>query len=437
MKTKLLLMLLLANFSIYAQYTNIPDVNFEKKLISLGIDTGTPDGQVLTSNISSISILNINNSSIADLTGIENFTALENLYATKNQLSIADFSSNLLLNYVDCSRNLLTSLNVSKNTKLTDLNVGFNSLTEIDLKSNVLLKGIDFQRNKLTNIDLTKNTKMTNINALVNQLTDLELSANTLLSSLSVSSNKLTSLDINNNIELTYLNCGNNLLTGINVSKNVNLIDFYCHYNQITNLDIKKNILIKGFMCHGNKLSSIDVSNNPELEMLDCLENQLTSLDISKNPKITELACEENQLIYLNLKNGNNVNLDLTYSNFSKNPNLTCIEVDDVAYSNANWNNLKDATATYASTCSKLDIEDSVFDKVVLYPNPTKYEVTISNIALEKATVYNALGQLVKSFTLNSGNMNNTISLSGLPKGVYYVSLINQEAASVKKVIVE
>ncbi|CAD0002966.1 T9SS type A sorting domain-containing protein [Flavobacterium chungangense] len=84
-----------------------------------------------------------------------------------------------------------------------------------------------------------------------------------------------------------------------------------------------------------------------------------------------------------------------------------------------------------------LGLEDSVFDKAALYPNPTKDQVNITNIALEKATVYNVSGQLVKSFTLNPDNTNNTISLSGLPSGIYFVYLTNKNAATVKKVIVE
>ncbi|KRB54647.1 hypothetical protein ASD98_16480 [Flavobacterium sp. Root186] len=63
--------------------------------------------------------------------------------------------------------------------------------------------------------------------------------------------------------------------------------------------------------------------------------------------------------------------------------------------------------------------------------------MSIKNINLEKANVYNSLGQLVKSFSLNSTDSNHSINLSGLPKGVYYVYLINQDAASAKKVIVE
>ena len=68
MKAKLLLLLLLANFSIYAQqYTAIPDINFEKKLITLGYDTAPEDGQVLTANIASLTSLDVSKSAISCL----------------------------------------------------------------------------------------------------------------------------------------------------------------------------------------------------------------------------------------------------------------------------------------------------------------------------------------------------------------------------------
>jgi hypothetical protein len=139
----------------------------------------------------------------------------------------------------------------------------------------------------------------------------------------------------------------------------------------------------------------------------------------------------------LNLKNGKNSLLVNAKINLTNNPNLSCILVDDVAYSNANWSDRKDATATYSTSCSSLGITETVFEKIAVYPNPTKGELNILNIALEKAAVYNSLGQLVKTFILDFANTNNTINLSGLPKGVYYVYLINQDAASAKKVIVE
>ncbi|MFZ0595725.1 MAG: T9SS type A sorting domain-containing protein [Flavobacterium sp.] len=357
-----------------AQYTLIPDVNFEKKLIDLGLDSGIADGKVLTANVASQTSLNLFNSAITDLTGIEDFTSLEILKCDKNQLA---------------------SINISQNTKLTDLDVAENQLTILDITSNVLLRNLDCQKNQIIN------------------------------------------LNIGNNTLLKKLNCGENSLTSLNISNNTLLTSLGCHYNKITSLNLSENLLLTEFVCVGNKLTAIDVSKNPELNIFDCYENQITSIDISKNSKITEFDCNNNQLTYLNVKNGNNINFKLYYTNFSNNSNLTCILVDDVDYSNATWSAKKDLTALFSTNCSTLRIQDAAFDKIALYPNPTKGEVNINNIALEKATVYNSSGQLVKTFTLNSANTNNTINLSGLPKGVYYVYLINQDAASAKKVIVE
>ncbi|TCN61007.1 T9SS C-terminal target domain-containing protein [Flavobacterium circumlabens] len=398
------------------EYTSIPDINFENKLIDLGIDSGVADGKVLTSSISELTFLDVSNSLITDLTGIEAFTSLTNL---------------------DCSKNKLKNIDLSQNVALTYLNIGRNELTNLDVTKNVLLTSLDFQRNSLTDIDLSENISLERLTAMLNQLTTLNVSKNTELDDFDCRGNKLTSLDIQNNTKLTSLNCGNNFLTSLNVSKNVLLLDFYCYTNQLTSLDVSQNILLQGFMCNDNKLTAIDVSKNPDIYMFDCLDNKLTSVDISKNPKITELACENNQLTYLNLKNGNNTKIELGFTNFRNNPNLTCIEVDDVAYSNAKWMNIKDAAAAYSATCTKLGLADSVFDQAVVYPNPTKGEVSIDNISIEKATVYNTSGQLVKTIQLDAANTNNTVSLAGLPKGIYYIYLINQDAASAKKIILE
>ncbi len=331
MKTKLLLLLFLVSLSTYAQYTAIPDVNFENKLIALRIDSGVADGEVLTSSINSLTYLDVSSSNITDLTGIQDFVAL------------------------------------------TELNCDFNQLTSLDISKNVLLYW------------------------------------------LTCSFNQLTSLDVSYNLNLGYLDCSINKLTSLDVSNNVKLQDLHCYSNQLTTLDVSKNLTLYTFTCH---------------------QNQLTTLDVSQNVALTYLDCSSNNLSNLNLKNSKNTLLTNPYIRLSGNPNLTCIQVDDVTYSNNNWTGAKDAIASYSETCT-LGLEDSEFNKAIIYPNPTKGEINILNISLEKATVYNVLGQLVKRFVLDSANTNNTINLSGLPKGVYFVYLINQDAASVKKVIVE
>ncbi len=440
-----------------SQYTSIPDINFENKLIELGIDSGTADGQVLTSSIASVTSLNIERSSISDLTGIENFTSLEilsasrnsitnvnlskninlaYLYLDNNQLTAIDLSANTALKRLDCQKNKLSSLDISNNINLTSLNCSSNVLTGLNIDTNTLLTSLVVNSNKLPFLNVDNNLALQGINCGGNLLTVLNVDKNLALTHLWCGSNKLTSLNINKNLELDDLNCGINELKTLNVSDNKKLLYLVCHQNKINSLDVSENILLQQLMCHYNELTTIDVSHNPELYMLNCHFNKITDLDISTNSKITEITCNDNDLKLLNLKNGNNNNFELFYTTFINNPNLTCIRVDDVTYSDTKWASKKDATATYSSTCT-LGIEDSVFSTAALYPNPTKGEININNVALDKATVYNSLGQLVKSFTLNSANTDNTINLSGLPKGIYYVYLINGDAASAKKIIVE
>jgi gliding motility-associated-like protein len=111
--------------------------------------------------------------------------------------------------------------------------------------------------------------------------------------------------------------------------------------------------------CVENQLKALDLSKNPDLYLLYCRNNQLSSLDVSKNPKIRYVSCYNNNLTSLNLKNGKNTifNIDFWYYvNFKFNPDLKCILVDNSAYSNTTWSDLKDPTASYSDN---LDIGPS------------------------------------------------------------------------------
>ena len=112
--------------------TAIPDPAFEQALIDLGYDT-VLDGQVLTANINTIISLGLNdpvnhsnfpnvNTKITDLTGIEDFTALETLTAGDNNLTRVDFSKNLNLKTLQLPKNNITNINISKNLNLEFLN---------------------------------------------------------------------------------------------------------------------------------------------------------------------------------------------------------------------------------------------------------------------------------------------------------------------------
>ena len=137
-----------------------------------------------------------------------------------------------------------------------------------------------------------------------NQLTSLDVSGCPALTSLYCWGNQLTSLDVSKNTALTYLDCGNNQLTSLDLSKNTALTGLWCYGNQLTSLDLSKNTALEDLNCENNQLASLDVSNNNALRFFVCYNNQLTSLDISK-VSLQEFYCSGNPLtkIIINEKN--------------------------------------------------------------------------------------------------------------------------------------
>ena len=107
--------------------------------------------------------------------------------------------------------------------------------------------------------------------------------------------------------------------------------------------------------CYNNQLTSLDVSSNIALITLWCNNNQLTSLDVSGNTQLINLIANNNQLECLNVKNGNNTNFITTNTtgfHSHNNPNLTCIEVDDINYSTNNWVNIVDPQVSFSIDCN-------------------------------------------------------------------------------------
>ena len=95
------------------------------------------------------------------------------------------------------------------------------------------------------------------------------------------------------------------------------------------------------------------------LTQLLCEFNSLTSLDVSNNTALTVLFCYNNSLTSLDVANGNNTNMGSSTFNANNNPNLTCIQVDDVAYSTTNWTNI-DAASSFNTSCPGAVLVNSI-----------------------------------------------------------------------------
>ena len=176
--------------SLFAQTTNIPDANFEQALIDLGIDSGTVDGVALTAALSNVTILNVSNKNISDLTGIESFVALTGLVCENNQLISLDLSQNTQLEYLECSNNQITSL---------------------DLSNNPLLYNLLCSDNQLTNLDISNINEMWNLSCYNNLLDTLDAS----------------------NCAIRYLFCGHNALTYFDFKNDSIILEIECSYNQL------------------------------------------------------------------------------------------------------------------------------------------------------------------------------------------------------------
>ena len=190
--------------------------------------------------------------------------------------------------------------------------------------------------------------------------------------------------------------------------RNINLknIDFLSNNKALTYLN-----------CEGNQLTSLDLSNNKALTYLNCESNQLTNLIISSSSALTYLNCKSNQLTSLDVRNGNNQNF--INFNVTSNPNLTCINVDNVTYSTTNWTNI-DAQHYFSTNCSAPNSVQEIPSSISIYPNPTSENITISienfngNIQTE---VYDLIGNRLQ--TTNE----TTISLQDYARGIYLLKV--------------
>lgn len=370
-----LLFLLLFPFVGFAQYTPIPDPNFEQALIDLNIDSGPIDGQVLIANVKDVTALFVPGKNIFNLTGIEAFVKLE-------KLDVGILNDNIF------QRNFLTNLNLTNNIFLKSLTCGYNQLSTIDLSKNTALEILSIGNNELSSLDVSKNTSLTNLIFHNNNITSINLAQNTSLINITCIFNKLTTLDVSKNINLITLNCGNNTLSNLDISKNSLLQALFVNNNQITSLDTSNNPNLGLLDCRSNQITSLNIPNS--LGTLDCSYNQLSSLDMSNNTNLNTLLCNHNLLTKLNLKNGQNTKLDSP--NFKFNSGLTCIQVDNEAYSNTNWKIYKDNTAKYSNDCSKLattaPIVKATGDQLYCPQNPMKIvtDFTITHDPAETGT---------------------------------------------------
>lgn len=345
--------------------TNFPDEIF-RAYVSEHIDRDQ-NGELDEEEILAVREIDVSDSQIVDLTGIEFFPTLECLKCYGNKLTRLDVSCNEYLQELYCGGNwAIKTLNLSHNKNLRVLNcngsngyrnrwdgdildeyidwcfscgegsgmievattgsismldtkvlfcVSRGMLSALDVTQCPKLEYLDCSNTQLTRLDVSHNPALKYLVCRNVRLTSLAVAWNPSLQFLDCSSNELVTLDLRFNPALWYLNCASNELTLLGLGHNSSLEYIRCKDNRLTDLDVTQCPSLLWLHCSGNELATLDLSANPRLEMLFCNANILQTLDISHNPALYELECINNQMKTLDVSG----NPELSYLKCSGN----------------------------------------------------------------------------------------------------------------------
>ncbi|WMI65520.1 hypothetical protein RBH94_15825 [Aestuariibaculum sp. YM273] len=332
--------------TINSNLVYVPDDNFEQYLVSKGWDNKLDD-YVDFERIRGVYRLNIENLGISDLTGIEQFCSLEELYVDGNNLTSLDVSQNTLLSDLSLDNNPICCVKVNE-TQAANIPYGWDKSSS--LSYSVDCESLDCSSGKTYIADSYFETVLKNMgydDEVDNWVATENIKT---IDSLNLSGKYISDLTgIQDFTQLGALIVNNNFIKSLDLSKNTNLYRLDVSNNQLSSLDLSENTRLYWLYVSKNQLSSLDLSKNTSLFWLNASSNQLISLDLSKNTNLFWLNLSSNQLNSLNLKNGNNSRI--TSFSIKYNINLTCVNVDDVTYSIANWTN-KDSQTSFSENCN-------------------------------------------------------------------------------------
>ena len=185
-----------------------------------------------------------------------------------------------------CHRQVMTTLNVTRNELLTSLDCSYNKLKNIDLNKNTMLNNLNCSKNLLLTLDVSKNLKLKVLNCFDNK--------------------RIKNLNVGNNTELTYLNCYKIGLSNLDVSSNTALETLICHTNNITKLKIGYNTTLRLLNCKKNSLSAMELNRIFEsLPLLSVAEDAGLSIAKKEGNTVSNPSPSVGEIIITSNPGGN------------------------------------------------------------------------------------------------------------------------------------
>lgn len=424
-------------FSVFAsaQVINFPDANFKAKLLQSGaafsemndeltLDANN-DGEIEVSEVQNVYGLNVSNANITDLSGISNFAALQFLNCNNNSLTNITIDSAIQLMGLSANHNNLTSLNLDLSSAVEGVDLSFNNFTSFVIEDAYFAEAFNLSHNQITSLTLN-NAVFTYFLVDYNYLTSIQYLGNVSFSGggfASFTHNQFSLLSFPNNVAFDnscVLYLGDNLVDAIYFEGfQPGNISYKSTNNTV--FDLGNFYMTKS--CDPEEQGNVTIHDSPNLQ-------QLIFKNGYNHPYIT---CNEG---------GNIFQIEPLSLMITNCPNLSqiCVDLGELPFFQTRINQLglqNQVVVDSNCTSSVLGIETVASnEQFTLFPVPARNILQIhskDNLEIRTIEIYNNLGQLVQK---ELGNQQ-TIDVSKLTKGSYYLKIKSNDSSDIKRFIKE
>jgi hypothetical protein len=392
-----------------AQIIDFPDPLFKARLLTSNpivnpvafdqdynyvlIDANS-DGEITQQEALAVYKMSLGAGDIVDVTGIEYFTNLT---------------------WLDISDNLLTSLDVSSLTNLKRLSCNWTPVTTITL--NDQLEELTCLMDEIETLDVSHCPNLRKLSCSHNHISELDVAGLNLLETLYCSNNEISVLNVSNMPQLNSLDCANNNVSELDVAGKSLLSELDFSNNQLTTIDLTGVGTDTDpdtwffLTCDYNNLSTLDIS---------VMENDYIICNVNFNPNLTSIYAYNNILFFDAIWNEPPLPGPSLYFQGTPNLEYICVYPMNIEYVQQKIANYAYTGVTVNSLCGEqLGVENASASTINLYPNPVANMLFIDGRTFDHTTVYNMLGQPV----LNIDEVGNSINVSSLPSGNYFIRI--------------
>lgn len=243
----IVILTLVTTNSIVAQSIRIPDENFKKRLILLGIDKNG-NNEIEKSEAEQVTKLYVDKADIFSLEGIKHFVNLEEFGFYYNKIRSVDFTGMKNLKRVYGFRNEITEVNLKNSTSLETINFDDNQISKINLEGCSNLWDVKISRNNLISLDISNLKNLKNLYANRNSISNFEMLNNTALEYVNISENSIRNdLDFSKSKQLEEIIIYNNPIQQLNIRDLIKLVRLDASYTKLTNLNFAGTENLKDF----------------------------------------------------------------------------------------------------------------------------------------------------------------------------------------------